>query len=324
MPNRTGFQTFVNNELPIAVPGDFASANPRASVVGGPGAYVAPIAGTNVGVFAWFDPTTGIASSYYKPNSFLAFVHRQNQALITVFLGIASTVVPDGEIVADGMIQGDFYGAFQAGASVGQKVYANPQTGALTANTTGNGVAGSYTGTTVTSGVMTTTDANLTGSAAAVGQVIGGGTLPEGTYIASADGTGSGTHLWNLANLNGTTIPDQGAFVSTNTGVQETSYSVASTVDVDAVGTTSSIAATGILTLGALSSGKFIAGQFISDTSNAQIPVSANAQILYQISGTAGGGAGATFQTNYNAVVTSTTITGTEGKIGAITSWGQA
>jgi hypothetical protein len=322
MPNRTGFQSFVNNELPIAVPGDFASANPRATVVGGPGAYVAPQAGTNVGAFAWFDPSTGIASNYYKPNAFLAFVHRQNNALITTFLGIASTQVVPGNPVADGFVQGDFYAAFQSGASTGQSVYANPVTGAATAGS-GASVTGSATATTVTSGVLTATTADETGTAPAVGAVVTGGTLPEGTYIASSAGTGSGTTLWNLANANGTVIPDQGSFTATFTGVQLTNYIVAEPVAVDAVGTTSSIAATGILTLGALSSGKFVAGQFISDTGNAQIPVSANAQILYQISGTAGGGAGATFQTNYNAVVTSTTITGTAGKIGSITSWGQ-
>src|SRR5882724_8155491 len=111
MLTRTGFQSFVNNELPIAVAGDFASANPRASVVGGPGAYVAPQAGTTVGVFAWFDPSTGIASNYFKPNSFLAFVHRENQALITAFLGIASAQVVPGEMVT-GQIQGDYYGIF--------------------------------------------------------------------------------------------------------------------------------------------------------------------------------------------------------------------
>jgi hypothetical protein len=310
MPNRTGFQTFVNNELPIAVPGDFASANPRASVVGGPGQYVAPLAGTTVGNFAWFDPTTGLATNYFKPNSFLGFIHRENQGLITQFLGIATLQVVPGNMVT-GMEQGDFYGTFAAGAAVKQKVYADPVTGALTAGATGGSVTGSYTATTVTAGVMTTTDANLTGTAAAVGQVVTGGTLPEGTYIASSAGTGSGTHLWNLANLNGTVIPDQGSFTSTETGIQETHFTVASTVAVDAIATGSSIAATGILTVGSVTQGAFSAGQFLSGTG---IPGAANAQILYAIDSTH-------FQTSYNAVVSSTTITASEGKIGAITSW---
>lgn len=310
MPLRTGFQSFVNDTLPIAVAGDFASANPRASIVGGPGQYVAPPAGTTVGVFAWFNPTTGLATNYYTPGSFLGFIHRENQGLITAFLGIASVQVVPGNWVT-GQEQGDFYGTFLGGAAVKQKVYANPTTGALTAAATGGTITGSYTATTVTAGVMTTTDANLTGTAAAVGQVVTGGSLPEGTYIASSAGTGSGTHLWNLANLNGTVIPDQVSFTSSEFGIQETAFVVASTVPVDAIATGSSIAATGILTVGSVTQGAFNAGQFISGTG---IPVSANAQLLYQIDATH-------WQTNYNAVVASTTITGTEGKIGAITSW---
>lgn len=310
MPNRTGFQSFVNNELPIAVPGDFASTNPRATVIAGPGQYVAPPAGTTVGVFAWFNPTTGIASNYYTNGAFLAFIHRENQGLITAFLGIASLQVVPGDWVT-GMDQGDFYGIFQSGAAVKQKVYADPVTGALTAANTGGSVTGSYTASTVTSGVLTTTDANLTGTAAAVGQIVTGGTLPEGTSIGSSAGTGSGTHLWNLVNANGTVIPNQGSFTSSEFGIQETGFTVASTVNVDAIATGSSIAATGVLTIGSVTQGAFTPGQFISGTG---IPVSANAQILYQISA-------GVFQTNYNAVVGSTTITGTEGKIGAITSW---
>lgn len=315
MPLRTGFQSFVNNELPIAVPGDFASTNPRASIVAGPGQFVAPAAGTTVGVFAWFDPVTGLATNYYKGNAFLGFVHRENQGLITLFLGIATMQVVPGHAVT-GQEQGDYYGVFQAGASPKQKVYANPVTGALTAGATGGSVTGSYTASTVTASVLTTTDANLTGTAAAVGQVVTGGTLPEGTYIASSAGTGSGTHLWNLANANGTVIADQGSFTSSEFGIQETQFTVASVVPVDATSSAASIAATGVLTVGGSITGAFSAGQFLSGTG---IPVAANAVILYQISGTPGGAG--TYQTNYNAVIGSEAITATEGKIGAITSW---
>lgn len=317
-PLRTGFQSFVNNELPIAVPGDFASVNPRASVVAGPGQYVAPEDGTTVGVFAWFDPSTGIASNYYKPNSFLGFVHRENQGLITLFLGIATMEVVPGNMVT-GMNQGDFYGIFLAGATVGQKVYADPVTGGLTANTTGESVTGSYTGTTVTGGVATFTTADLTGTAAAVGQVVTGGTLPEGTYIASSAGTGSGTLLFNLANLNGLPIPNQTAFVSTEYGVQETNFSVASAVSAGA-SVTASIAVTGIMTVTAVGSGVLEAGQWLTGTG---LPSSANAQILYQLPGGTPGGNG-TYQTSYNAVIASETIVASEGQVGAITSWGQA
>lgn len=320
MPLRTGFQSFANNLLPIGLPGDFADVNPRASIDAGPGAFVAGIGGVTVGVFAWFDPVSGLATSYFRPNCILGFVHRENNGLITLFLGIATMQVVPGNMVT-GQAQGGYLGVFLAGATVGQKVYADPLTGALSAAATGQGVAGSYTASTVTASVLTTTDANLTGSAAAVGQIVTGGTLPEGTYILSAGAVGGGTHAWNLANLNGTAIPNQGAFVSANTGKQETAYKVSSPVAANAVGTGSSIDANGVLTIGALSSGTFVAGQFISDTNNTQIPVAANAQILYQLPGGTPGGAG-TYQTNYDGpVVTSTTITGAQGQIGSITTW---
>lgn len=321
MPLRTGFQTFVNNELPDGVPGDFADVNPRASIDAGPGAFVAGIGGVTVGVFAWFDLVSGIATSYFRPNCVLGFVHRENNGLITVFLGIATMQVVPGNMVT-GMSQGGYKGVFLGGANVGQKVYADPLTGALTAAAAAGGVTGLNTaGATVAAGgILTTTDADQTGSALAANQIVTGGTLPEGTYIASANGTGSGTHLWILANLNGTAIPVNATpFTLTNTGKQESNFKVSSPVAVNAVATGSSIDANGVLTVGTVTGGVFGAGQFLTDLS-ALIPVSANAQILYQLPGGTPGGAG-TYQTNYNAVVASTTITGAQGQLGSFTTW---
>ena len=313
---RTGFQSFVNNQLPVGVAGDFASANVTASVLGGPGQYVAPAGGTTVGVMAWFNPTTGLATNYYTAGSFLAFVHRANQGLITAFLGISTVQVVPGNMVT-GLGEGDFWGVFASGSTIGQKVYANAVTGALTSAATGGSVTGSYTATTVTSNVMTTTDANLTNTAAAVGQLVTGGTLPEGTYIASSAGTGSGTHLWNLANANGTTIPDQGSFTSSEFGVQETVFTVASTAAANVTTATSSIAVTGILTTGGATSGGAIqVGDLVSGTG-----VPANTFITAQLTGTTGAGSGATYQTTAAAVVTSATFTYSQGQLGKITSW---
>jgi hypothetical protein len=64
----------------------------------------------------------------------------------------------------------------------------------------------------VASSVLTTTDANTTGLVITRGLQVRGGTLPKGTYITSAAGTGSGTHLWNLANDSNVAIPDNGSF----------------------------------------------------------------------------------------------------------------
>ena len=49
----SGFQSKVNQLPAFAVAGDFASANPRATAIGGPGYFVAPTGGIQVGAFAW-------------------------------------------------------------------------------------------------------------------------------------------------------------------------------------------------------------------------------------------------------------------------------
>jgi len=318
---RQGFQTFVNNQLPIGAPGDFASVNPRANPIGGPGQFVAPAEGTVVGVFGWCDPNTGIGSNYYKPNAFLAFLANVEQALITQFLGIASQQIVEGDIVK-GFNQGDFYAIFASGASVGQKVYADPVTGALTAAAAGGSVNGSATLTTVTSSVMTVTTADVTGTGPAVNQAVTGGTLPEGTYIASSAGTGSGTTLWNLANVNGSAIPNQTAFTASFIGVQETNFSVASAVDAGfSVSASIAPAATGyagVMTLTGNATGTIAVGDWVSGTG-----IPNNVQILALLSGTAGT-TGATYAISWPGTVAAETITGVQGQIGVITSWGQA
>lgn len=47
-----GFQTKVNRQQAPAIAGDFASANPRASMLATEGTLVAGVSGVTVGVFA--------------------------------------------------------------------------------------------------------------------------------------------------------------------------------------------------------------------------------------------------------------------------------
>lgn len=317
-PLRTGFQTFANNELPKAVPGDFAGANIRASLLAGAGAFVAGQSGVNVGVFAWFDPVTGQANNYFKIGAMLAFIHRNNQGLITLFLGISTTKVVPGNMVA-GMDQGDFWGLFSGGATAGQSVYADPVTGALTAAASGATTSGlNTTGASTSGGVLTTTDADQTGLALAKGQLVTGGTLPEGTYIAAAAGTGSGTHLWTLANVNGTAVPDNaGPFTATNYGPQATKWKVVENVDAGA-SFTGALASTGILTTSVSVTGTIQIGQFLA---GAGIPDNSEAQILTQLTGTPGGIG--TYQTSYapTTPIGAEAMTSVGGQMGKITSW---
>jgi len=79
-----GFQTSVKLQPAPAVEGDFASTNPRASVLAGESQIVAGASGVTVGKFAWLDAAGNKAYSYGQigqaPNGFVARTH---QALIT-------------------------------------------------------------------------------------------------------------------------------------------------------------------------------------------------------------------------------------------------
>ena len=314
-----GFQTYVNNQLPIGVAGDYAGANIRTSVLAPPGGFVAAAVGVIVGAFAWGNPATGIASNFYQGASGLGFVHREQQAFITAFLAYATMEILPGNMVTL-MNQGDYLAIFTAGATVGQKVYADPVTGLCTAAATGGGVSASIaTSSIANTGVLTS--GAVTGSALAAGQSLSGVGVPVGTYILSGSST-----TWQIANsiapIASGSWPVVASETMTTQGVYETPFYVASNVAVNAVGATSSLAATGILTIGSLSSGTFAAGQFISGGTGANT-IPGNIQILSQLPGGTPGGAG-TYLTNAPAglVITSTTVTGTAGQLGKISSWG--
>ena len=114
-----GFQTQVNAQQAPAVAGDFASSNPRAAVVAPEGGFVAGAAGVTVGRFAWVQSdgktvlNTGTGTG--KPDG---FVHREQQAFITAYLGEASNVVPVGQPVTL-MRTGDYFATATGSASTG-------------------------------------------------------------------------------------------------------------------------------------------------------------------------------------------------------------
>lgn len=321
-----GFQTFVNRELPVAAAGDWAGANIRASVPVGPWALVAPVAGTNVGVMAWADPTNGIASNYYRPNSFIGFIHREQQALITTFLGIATLTIPKGVMVT-ALAQGDFWGIFAGGCSVGQKVYANPTTGALSGAATGGSVGGAVTAATLSSAGLLTV-ATITGTPLAVGQVVTGAGVPAGSYIASL-GTGTGgTGTYNLANLDGTPFTALTSQAFAYAGIQETQWTCMQNVAA-AASVTATLAASagagpfGVLTVSAVGSGSLLPGQFISSTGSVAVPLTANIQILEQLTGSAGS-TGTYLVSNTIVVAAGQTFTTTNGMKAKISTWSHA
>ena len=136
-----GFQTTVNLQQAPAVAGDFATANPRASSPAGEGRYVAGASGVTVSRFAWIDATTGLVSNTGtgKPDG---FIHREQQALISVYLAEASNVVPQGFPVTV-MRTGDYWATATVGAAAkGQKVFAKLTDGTVQAGAAGATISG--------------------------------------------------------------------------------------------------------------------------------------------------------------------------------------
>jgi len=145
-----GFQHVVNITPAPAVAGDFASGNPRATVLIGPGGFVAAASGVVVGKFAWIEGdgvSVTNSGTYDSPPSSAppaGFVHRDQQALITEYLGESTQVIPEGFAVTL-FSAGDFWAKNQgAGATtIGGTVYASLVDGSI--ETTSAGVATNFT-----------------------------------------------------------------------------------------------------------------------------------------------------------------------------------
>lgn len=200
-----GFQVLVNNQPAPGIAGDFYGANPRAVVLAGPSNLIAPVGGLIVGNFAWADLTSGAVSQAYNPNGQLGFLRRSDQAIIVTYLGISTFVLNAGFLVTL-FSQGDFWGLFEAGATPGQKVYADPATGALVAGNTTPAVASvtarmgaSFTGVVVTN-VLTVSA--LTGELHTGDLVSGTGVaaVPLGAQLTGTPG-GAGTYTFVHADV---------------------------------------------------------------------------------------------------------------------------
>ena len=133
------FQTSVNITPAPAVAGDFASANPNASVDAGPGAFVAGTGGANVGLFGWADANGLVTNAGSGVPT--GFIHRDMQALIVTWLAEASMNIPAGNPVTL-MSAGDFWAKSLTVATVGQKVFASNTDGTVKTDAAGAIVAG--------------------------------------------------------------------------------------------------------------------------------------------------------------------------------------
>lgn len=184
----SGFQKVVNSKQAPGQAGDFASLNPFASVLAGEGALVAPAGGLIVGNFAWVGPAGQVSQSYVAGYQ-IGFLGRNEQALITEFLGEYSYLVPAGFMV-NLFNGGDFWAKFPAGATPGMNVYADPNNGTPVAGNTTPG-AGSTTASAGTTGTLTTNSTNVVTINAVSAGIIGIGdtvvsaNVPVGTKIVA-------------------------------------------------------------------------------------------------------------------------------------------
>lgn len=200
------FQNAVNSQNPLAVAGDFASSNPRVTVLAGEGAFVAGPNGVTVGEFAWVE-ADGVTVNNYGTGDVAptGFVHRDQQALITQYLGEASNVIPPGFPVTL-FNEGDFWDVLEGGNAVvpGSVLYARFSDGALFGGAVPSGATatGSIGATFTATGTGTSLAVTAVTGLISIGDTIAGTGVPAGTSIvAQVSGTpgGAGTYTTSAA-----------------------------------------------------------------------------------------------------------------------------
>lgn len=302
------FQTRLNSDLPIAVAGDFASANPRASLFAAEGALVSGTPGVYCGQFAWVQPdgrsVTNFGSSNRQPDG---FVHRNMAGMIVAYLGESSMRVYPGFEVAL-FNEGEFFAkvAGSVAPTIGAQVFANFADGTVsfgsapTAATATGSIGATFTG--AAGAASTALTASAVTGVISIGDTVAGTGIAAGTtIIAFVSGTQGGAGVYTLS------APTTGAVTGTVT-------SYGSVLNVTAV--------TGVLAV----------GQPITGTG-----VPAGTAIASQVSGATGGVGVYTLSYPATAYAASTALTavggiGTNfvarsvcaiGELVAISTWGK-
>ena len=215
-----GFQNVVKDYQAPAVAGDFASLNPFASVLAGPGALVAPASGLIVGNFAWVGPDGQVSQSYVSGYQ-IAFFGRNGQALIYDFLADSTMVVPEGFMVTL-FDEGDFWAEFPAGAAPGDYVFADPNDGTPIAATTDSAptlgtatASAGFTGdATLVSTSTTLTVTTATNGILSPGDTVTGTDIPANTTIvAQLTGAAGGLGTYQMSAAASATVSSPEAIV---------------------------------------------------------------------------------------------------------------
>ena len=145
--NAGEFQSLANLYPAPGFPGDFATENPRRSVVasdalGGNVGLVAGSGGINAGTFAWLqsDGVTVLNSGSGAPTGFKA---RELDGVLSTYLASYTVNTPQGFPVTL-FESGDFWmlAGNSTAAVVGQKVWASTTTGGTTTGPSGTPISG--------------------------------------------------------------------------------------------------------------------------------------------------------------------------------------
>jgi len=293
-----GFPKQVNVVAAPAVLGDFCDGTPRSTVTNGQGAFVSGPSGLSVGLFAWADSTNTFLNNF-GVGAPTGFIHRDQQALITAFLGDDSLLMPPG-YQATAFNAGGFWvlNAGSTTSAIGNTAYANNSNGSISFGTAGSPpTSASVTGSIAVNSGSTSTIAlnSVTGSLSVVSGVP--------TLTVTAVGTGA---LAPGQTLSGAGVDPATAIVSQSSGTTGGAgvyvVSVAQTV---ASTTITSSGAT--LTVGGTVTGTFLVGQTLSGTG-----VTAGTAITNAISGTGGAG---TYAVSIAQTTASTAITASGGTL---------
>jgi hypothetical protein len=203
----TGFQTVTNTQPAIGAEGDFASGNPRFTVIAGAGAFLAGAAGVTVGRFCWSsqraeDDVGGPAIvNSFGSGPVLGFVRRDQQGLIANYLQESTfSVYPgSGMTVCNG---GDFLAKNRGttAGEIGMKAYAAFADGSVSFAATGSPTGGG----TSTASTIAAETSGFTGSIAGnvlTVSVVSSGTLYNGTVIAGTNVTAGSAIVTQLLPL---------------------------------------------------------------------------------------------------------------------------
>lgn len=284
------FPSIVNVAQAVGVVGDFADSSPTASV---PGSFVASSEGVAIGRFCWLN-AGGSTVSNFGIGLPLGFVHRENQALITQFLGETSLVIPKGLPVIP-MTVGTYWviNSGTTAATRGMKAYVDSSTGLITFAATSNPptsavVSGTIAANVVTGSVSANTVTGSIAGAVLTVSVVSAGVLVPGQTLA---GTGI-----NVA----TTIVSQTSGTAGGAGVYAVSVE-------QTVASTTITASGGCLTVTAVTSGTLAVGQTISGTG-----VTTGTTITNLGTGTGGTGK---YAVSISQTASSTTVTASGGTL---------